>query len=177
MVAYGPTKTDPETRTTTQWYSVLSIQNGNCSLPMQLACDRVLPVVRRCTGVATDKCSAGWLHGVFVGEWLFVFPLCGFSLSLFCNYKCSAPLDIELSPRRTSSQKQRMARSGAFNDVEWSSQSCSGKLCARGIIAPAARPLCIRDRYLTHFLHRESVSLVIDLSGMVPHRARYLLVP
>ena len=28
---------------------------------------------------------AGWLHGVFVGDWLFVFPLCGFSLSLFCN--------------------------------------------------------------------------------------------
>ena len=26
------------------------------------------------------------LHGVFVGDWLFVFPLCGFSLSLFCNY-------------------------------------------------------------------------------------------
>ena len=24
--------------------------------------------------------------GVFVGEWLFVFPLCGFSLSLFCDY-------------------------------------------------------------------------------------------
>ena len=21
-----------------------------------------------------------------MGEWLFVFPLCGFSLSLFCNY-------------------------------------------------------------------------------------------
>ena len=29
---------------------------------------------------------AGWLHGVLVGDWLFVFPLCGFSLSLFCNY-------------------------------------------------------------------------------------------
>ena len=29
---------------------------------------------------------AGWLHGVFVGEWLFVFPLCGFSLSLLCFY-------------------------------------------------------------------------------------------
>ena len=29
---------------------------------------------------------AGWLHGVFVGDWHFVFPLCGFSLSLFCNY-------------------------------------------------------------------------------------------
>ena len=28
------------------------------------------------------------LHGVFVGEWLFVFPLCGFSLSLFRNYYC-----------------------------------------------------------------------------------------
>ena len=30
---------------------------------------------------------AGWLHGVSVGDWLFVFPLCGFSLSLFCNYR------------------------------------------------------------------------------------------
>ena len=30
---------------------------------------------------------AGWLHGVSVGDWLFVFPLCGFSLSLFCNYQ------------------------------------------------------------------------------------------
>ena len=29
---------------------------------------------------------AGWLHGVCVGECLFVFPLCGFSLSLFFNY-------------------------------------------------------------------------------------------
>ena len=34
---------------------------------------------------------AGWLHGVFVGEWLFVFPLCGFSLSLFCKCR-DAPL-------------------------------------------------------------------------------------
>ena len=33
---------------------------------------------------------AGWLHGVFVGEWLFVFPLCAFSLSLFCNYFLNA---------------------------------------------------------------------------------------
>ena len=44
---------------------------------------------------------AGWLHGVFVGarEWLFVFPLCGFSLSLFCNYP--QPMDghsISLQP-------------------------------------------------------------------------------
>ena len=29
---------------------------------------------------------AGWLHGVCAGECLFVFQLCGFSLSLFCNY-------------------------------------------------------------------------------------------
>ena len=29
---------------------------------------------------------AGWLHGVFVGDWLFVSPLCGFSLPLFCNH-------------------------------------------------------------------------------------------
>ena len=27
-----------------------------------------------------------FLHVVFVGEWLFVFPRCSFSLSLFCNY-------------------------------------------------------------------------------------------
>ena len=26
------------------------------------------------------------LNGVFVGDWLFVFPLCGFSLSLCCNH-------------------------------------------------------------------------------------------
>ena len=26
-------------------------------------------------------------HGVYVGDWLFVFPMCGFSLSLFCNYQ------------------------------------------------------------------------------------------
>ena len=29
---------------------------------------------------------AGWLHGVCVGECFSVFPLCGFSLSIFCNY-------------------------------------------------------------------------------------------
>ena len=34
---------------------------------------------------------AGWLHGVFVVDWLFVFPLCGFSLSLFCNYNTHVP--------------------------------------------------------------------------------------
>ena len=30
--------------------------------------------------------KAGWLHGVCVGECFFVFSLCGFSLSLFCNH-------------------------------------------------------------------------------------------
>ena len=29
---------------------------------------------------------AGWLHGVCVGACLFVSPLCGFSLSVFCHY-------------------------------------------------------------------------------------------
>ena len=42
---------------------------------------------------------AGWLHGVFVVEWLFIFPLCGFSFSLFCNYK-SAPTNKK-TPMRT----------------------------------------------------------------------------
>ena len=40
---------------------------------------------------------AGWLHGVFVGDWLFVFPLCGFSLSLFCNYFGSTPPHMSLA--------------------------------------------------------------------------------
>ena len=42
---------------------------------------------------------AGCLHGVFVGEWLFVFPLCGFSLSLFCNYglRNGAPIEAEVA--------------------------------------------------------------------------------
>ena len=33
---------------------------------------------------------AGWLHGVCVGACRFVSPLCGFSLSLFCNYRGQA---------------------------------------------------------------------------------------
>ena len=43
---------------------------------------------------------AGWLHGVFVGDWLFVFPLCGFSLSLFCNYSLRHSVSCRLLPRR-----------------------------------------------------------------------------
>ena len=42
---------------------------------------------------------AGWLHGVFVGDWLFVFPLCGFSLSLFCNYLCKLQSEAACSHR------------------------------------------------------------------------------
>ena len=30
--------------------------------------------------------TSGWLHGICVGACGFVSPLCGFSLSLFCNY-------------------------------------------------------------------------------------------
>ena len=40
---------------------------------------------------------AGWLHGVFVGEWRFVFPLCGFFLSLFCNYILTVLEDLHLT--------------------------------------------------------------------------------
>ena len=36
--------------------------------------------------VSFDSKHALSVLGVFVGDWLFVFPLCGFSLSLFCNY-------------------------------------------------------------------------------------------
>ena len=43
----------------------------------------------RCTSFYLRNAGlAGWLHayGFCVGDCFFVFPLCGFSLSLFCNY-------------------------------------------------------------------------------------------
>ena len=42
--------------------------------------------VRTYTWHGTFCPMAGWLHGVCVGGCFIVFPLCGFSLSLFCNY-------------------------------------------------------------------------------------------
>ena len=42
---------------------------------------------------------AGWLHGDFVGEWLFVFPLCGFSLSLFCNHTTAMAPPVHRAPQ------------------------------------------------------------------------------
>ena len=49
----------------------------------------------------------GWLHGVFVGDWLFVFPLRGFSISLFCNYCphldiCDSELHVRLRAHRAA---------------------------------------------------------------------------
>ena len=44
----------------------------------------------------TKRPHTGWLYGVFVGEWLFVFPLCGFSLSLFCNYPTQATEAVQI---------------------------------------------------------------------------------
>ena len=41
----------------------------------------------------------GWLHGVFVGDRLFVFPLCGFSLSLFCNFNRHTSQTRHQAPR------------------------------------------------------------------------------
>ena len=67
---------------------------------------------------------AGWLHGVFVVDWLFVFPLCGFSLSLFCNYPgikldaepCFGCLQARLRRMRAGKQcnKQRARRAVAW---------------------------------------------------------------
>ena len=54
---------------------------------------------------------AGWLHGVFVGEWLFVFPLCGFSLSLFCN--CPATAHCRAGQIDLGSSKSYNANSAA----------------------------------------------------------------
>ena len=45
---------------------------------------------------------AGCLHGVFVGDWLFVFPLRGFSLSLFW-YGTSTPMTMHGQHDMTSS--------------------------------------------------------------------------
>ena len=59
-----------------------------CGFSLSLFC-KYLPQPR--SWVCVRIAMAGWLHGVFVGDWLFVFPLCGFSLSLFCNYLSPAP--------------------------------------------------------------------------------------
>ena len=53
----------------------------------------------RCFGVRGDAWSVllspcNTLAWCFVGDWLFVFPLCGFSLSLFCNYTLAWCLPI-----------------------------------------------------------------------------------
>ena len=45
--------------------------------------------------------------GFFVGEWLFVFPLCGFSLSLFCNYSALGNLPAAGEAETSTSVKQR----------------------------------------------------------------------
>ena len=47
--------------------------------------NEISPDASRMHSIRMRIAMAGWLHGVFVGDWLFVFPLCGFSLSLFCN--------------------------------------------------------------------------------------------
>ena len=56
----------------------------------------------------------GWLHGVFVGELLFVFPLCGFSLSLFCNHYRSRRIHASCSgarcPLDTAQREQSCVR-------------------------------------------------------------------
>ena len=65
----------------------MSFANSGCA-----GCAVSVCWVCACVTIVTIA-TAGWLHGVFVGEWLFVFPLCGFSLSLFCNYpwECAHP--------------------------------------------------------------------------------------
>ena len=69
-------------------------------VPECTSIDAVLDAREHCLDEMCVRIAmAGWLHGVLVGDWLFIFPLCGFSLSLFCNYflmksdaydKCSA---------------------------------------------------------------------------------------
>ena len=51
---------------------------------------------------------AGWLHGVCVCECFFVFPLCGFSLTLFCNY----PQDMLQEVRSTVNQETPFRTAG-----------------------------------------------------------------
>ena len=69
---------------------------------------------------------AGWLHGVFVGEWLFVFPLCGFSLSLFCNYNCIA---THSSDRRVLTLAQRRRQHVAKGVLHLVGLECCVQLC------------------------------------------------
>ena len=85
----------------------ISMESGTCTLPGLIVLYRDVPLpsfvvpglhfnlhVTHQQIRSVRIAMAGWLHVVFVGEWLFVFPLCGFSLSLFCNYKYAKLLAI-----------------------------------------------------------------------------------
>ena len=63
MISSGGVRTNHDTSCNACYHAmappVLRIQHGNCPLPMQFACDpALLPGVRRCTNVVTDKFSA-----------------------------------------------------------------------------------------------------------------------
>ena len=62
MSSSGGVRTNHDTSCNAYYHAmaspVLHIPHGNCPLPMQFACDRVLLPVRRCTNVVTDKCSS-----------------------------------------------------------------------------------------------------------------------
>ena len=77
--------------------------------------------------VLTMQQMAGWLHGVFVVDWLFVFPLCGFSLSLFCN-RCQA------SPRpiaRHTISRWRLCLGGRTLSSPFTTNSCYKRVKGR----------------------------------------------
>ena len=54
---------------------------------------------------------AGWLHGVFVGERLFIFPLCGFCYAYHC---------------RTAACEVYVLLDGYTKDVLFACASCGG---------------------------------------------------
>ena len=78
---------------------------------------------------------AGWLHGVFAGEWLFVFPLCGFSLSLFCNYlyEVGFPLRLVRPLARVVLEPYLLVAVGA-----WACACVKSPLTPRSVSLPAS---------------------------------------
>ena len=69
-------------------------------------------------------CIHMWLHGVFVGDWLFVFPLCGFSLSLFCNSVIHMWIYIDIQLFHCDRWTRQCCEPCAISSVCPSSQTC-----------------------------------------------------
>ena len=82
---------------------------------------------------------AGWLHGVFVVDWLFVFPLCVFSVSLFCNWYANGSAIVRCEGRSRSNTTCRIKR-GWFHTQYGITQVIHSTLATLRYLGPPFSP-------------------------------------